>query len=123
MTAAAWEKEAAAADVEYCRKYLAVSGGESIAHAMIRAGMASVAELFVAQLQDYLELGADCRMNTTGTLGLNWQWRVTSDALTPELAEKIRDMTVLYGRYTPEAEEPEDGEDAEDVENVDGEEE
>ena len=90
---------------------------------MIRAGMASVAELFVAQLQDYLELGADCRMNTPGTLGLNWQWRVTSDALTPELAEKIRDMTVLYGRYTPEAEEPEDGEDAEDVENVDGEEE
>lgn len=121
-TAAAWEKEAAAADVEYCRKYLAVSGGESIAHAMIRAGMASVAELFVAQLQDYLELGADCRMNTPGTLGLNWQWRVTSDALTPELAEKIRDMTVLYGRYTPEAEEPEDGEDGEDAENVDGEE-
>ena len=33
---------------------------------MIRGGQSSVADLFIAQMQDYLGLGADSRMNTPG---------------------------------------------------------
>ena len=65
---------------------------------VIRGGMSSVSELFVAQMQDYLGLGAGHRMNVPGTQGGNWQWRLLPGELTPELAEKIRRMTVLYGR-------------------------
>ena len=71
--------------------------------------MSSVAELFVAQMQDYLGLGEGHRMNVPGTQSGNWQWRLLPGELTPELAEKILRMTVLYGRADrPEeqAEEP-----------------
>ena len=65
---------------------------------MIRAGMSSVAELFLAQMQDYLWLGAEARMNTPGTAQGNWRWRLLPGELTPALAEKLRAVTVRYGR-------------------------
>ena len=52
----------------------------------------------VAQMQDYLALGAEARMNTPGTCGGNWQWRMLPDAITPELTEKIATLTALYDR-------------------------
>ena len=77
---------------------------------VIRGGMSSVAELFVAQMQDYLGLGEGHRMNTPGTQSGNWQWRLLPGELTPELAERIRRMTVLYGRTDRPAEPEESAE-------------
>ena len=37
-------------------------------------------------------------MNTPGTLGGNWQWRLLPGQITPELAEKLHEMTRIYGR-------------------------
>ena len=66
---------------------------------MLRGGMGSVAELFISQMQDWLELGACARMNRPGTLGgINWRWRMTPGQASPELAERIFQMTKLYGR-------------------------
>ena len=87
----------------------ALTEAEGFHWGVIRGGMSSVSELFVAQMQDYLGLGAGHRMNIPGTQSGNWQWRLLPGELTPELAEKIRRMTVLYGRADrPEeqAEEP-----------------
>ena len=64
----------------------------------IRGGMGSVARLFVAQMQDYLELGAGCRMNKPSTLGGNWEWRLLSGELTGSLADRIYDAVRIYGR-------------------------
>ena len=115
--AAAWEHDASAEDVEYCRKYLGIKEDDSIARAMIRAGLASVADLFVAQLQDYLELGYESRMNTPGILGGNWQWRVSASALNASLAADIRELSALYGRLPDpvpgEADDADNGETAE----------
>ena len=69
--------------------------------AVLRAGQASVAKLFVAQIQDYLELGKGHRMNTPSTMG-NWSWRLLPGELTSELADKILHLTRLYGRTDPE---------------------
>jgi len=94
-----WAEATSAEDYAYAVEYLAKGENESICHAVIRAGMASVAKLFVVQMQDWLELGEACRMNHPGTVnGKNWRWRLTEDQLTPELAEKIGTMTKLYGR-------------------------
>ena len=60
--------------------------------------MSSVAELFVTQMQDFLGLGEGSRMNTPGTLGGNWMWRMLPGQITPDLTEKIAAMTRLYGR-------------------------
>ena len=50
-------------------------------------------------MQDYLELGAEARMNEPGTLSTkNWSWRVDAAQLTDELAARIARMTKLYER-------------------------
>ena len=98
----AWRDEADKAEVEFAERYLAISDAEGFNWGMIRGGMSSVASMFIAQMQDYLGLGADTRMNTPGTQFGNWRWRLKADALTPELAERLLDMVKTYGRYTAE---------------------
>ena len=60
--------------------------------------MSSTADLFVSQVQDWLELGSEARINTPGTPAGNWQWRLLKGELTPALAKEIKAMTKLYGR-------------------------
>lgn len=71
---------------------------EEIHWDFIRLAMASVADLCVIPLQDYLGIGTEGRINTPSTLGENWKWRMSKGMLEDELAEKIRRMTRLYGR-------------------------
>jgi 4-alpha-glucanotransferase len=49
-------------------------------------------------MQDFLELGAEACMNTPSVTMGNWEWRVTAEQLTPDLAKKIADLTRVYGR-------------------------
>ena len=66
---------------------------------MIRGGMGSVSDLFIAQMQDYLELGAEARMNFPGTLSNNnWTWRAQDGMITDALAHRIRELTRLFDR-------------------------
>ena len=69
----------------------------------MRAGQGSVSALFIAQMQDYLGLGSEARINTPGTADGNWGWRVDAAALTPELADSIRDLTATFARCAPKA--------------------
>ena len=52
----------------------------------------------IVPLQDVLGLGSSARMNTPATLGGNWRWRVREEALAPELAARLGELTALYGR-------------------------
>jgi 4-alpha-glucanotransferase len=40
----------------------------------------------------------DARMNRPATVEGNWEWRMLPDALTPDLARGLREMTEMYGR-------------------------
>lgn len=64
----------------------------------VRLALASVANLCVIPVQDYLGLGSGARINTPSTLGKNWKWRLKPGQLDDRLAEQIRRMTKLYGR-------------------------
>ncbi len=98
-TAAGWFSEAAPADVAKAVAYLGLNERETYHYGLIRAGMGSVAELFITQMQDYLGLGDEARMNTPGSVGHgNWCFRLRPGELTDELALRIRAMTELYGR-------------------------
>ena len=97
-TTAGWFETAPKADVRFAKKYLGVRYNRDGAWAFIRAAMASVANLAVTPMQDFLNLGSEARMNTPSTLGGNWMWRMQEGAASPELAAKIRDVTKLYGR-------------------------
>ena len=82
---------------ELCLRYLGTDGGE-INWDFIRAAQMSVAVISVAQLQDVLGLGSEARMNTPASAEGNWNWRYTEGALTDELAARLRDTTLIYGR-------------------------
>jgi 4-alpha-glucanotransferase len=65
---------------------------------MIRAAMASRANLAIIPMQDVLGLAGEHRMNTPGTSEGNWNWRFSWDSLEPELAERLVRRVKMYGR-------------------------
>lgn len=71
---------------------------EEIHWDFIRLAQASVADLVVIPLQDYLGLGSEARINTPSTLGNNWIWRMKQGEFTPEIRKRCCEMTELYGR-------------------------
>ena len=64
--------------------------------------MASCADTAIFQMQDYLGLGNEARMNFPSTMGENWRWRMREGALTDELAASIVELTQTYGRALAE---------------------
>jgi len=97
-TVAGWLAGIDSADLQKAVDYLGLHKQEGYVWGLLRGGMSSVADLFVAQMQDYLGLDNAARMNTPGLAEGNWQWRMKADALTPALAKKIAAMTRLYDR-------------------------
>lgn len=93
-----WQHSAPPGDVAFARRYLGVEPGGDLTGPMIRAALESVSDTCIIPLQDYLRLGKEARINTPGTFGENWCWRVQKGALTRELAGRIREAAVLYGR-------------------------
>jgi 4-alpha-glucanotransferase len=65
---------------------------------MIRSLMESVAQTVIIPMQDILGLGSEARMNTPGTEGKNWRWRLRSGQLTPATARELYEMADLYER-------------------------
>ncbi len=97
-TLAGWLSKCEKADLKKAAAYLGLNKKEGFVWGVLRGGMSSVASLFVAQMQDYLELGSPARMNTPGSEYGNWQWRMTPDCLTKKLSSRIAKMTALYDR-------------------------
>lgn len=97
-TALGWLDSASRGDVAYAREYLRLNREEGEAWGLLRAVWASVADTAVVQMQDLLGLGSEARMNTPSTVGKNWKWRAPAGFDSPELAQKLRRETELYGR-------------------------
>lgn len=77
----------------------------SVEWGLIRALYASAAERVFVPMQDFLGLGSEARMNTPGTPEGNWQWRFAEKALTPELADRLRQLADDSGRLATTKEE------------------
>ena len=72
---------------------------EGICGGMIRTAYSSVSDLVVIQMQDWLELGSEARMNIPSTIGGgNWAWRMKDGDINDELAKRIRKYAKLYFR-------------------------
>ena len=84
--------------LDYAKQYLHITDDEGFVWGFIRGGMASPAKLFVAQMQDYLELGAEGRINRPGTVGGNWEWRMTEEQLKEAPVKRIKEITARYKR-------------------------
>jgi 4-alpha-glucanotransferase len=82
---------------DFTRAYLGFEH-EPVNWEFIRAVLASVAETAIVPLQDVLGLGSEARMNLPGTVVGNWKWRYKSNALTKDVAERLRSLALLYDR-------------------------
>ena len=61
--------------------------------------MQSKAQLFIMQMQDYLRLGRETRMNEPGRLlQSNWCWRMLPGAANEALSQKIAGLTERSNR-------------------------
>ncbi len=99
VTLGQWFQEAAPDDIQSAVEYLGLNDREGYIWGMIRGAMGSVSKLCIIQMQDYLELTGEGRMNHPGTLTTaNWTWRASEGFATSTLAQKIRAATERYGR-------------------------
>lgn len=78
--------ELSAAELKFINSYCGDFEG------IIRTGMVSRANVFITQMQDWLYLGPESRMNTPGADRGCWEWRLTRIP-DNELANKIRNLT------------------------------
>ena len=58
----------------------------------------SAARLAITPIQDVLGLGTEARMNTPGTSGDNWIWRLRNGELRPDHADRLRRLSRGAGR-------------------------
>ena len=96
-----WYLESSEDDLDraYARRYMNIAEGEDFCKAIIRLGMASKANLFMVQMQDYLQLSGEARMNEPGVLNArNWRWRMLPGAANAALSEEIAALTKTYSR-------------------------
>ncbi len=72
---------------------------------LIKRAMASIADTVIIPAGDYLELSEEGRINTPGTSGSNWQWRMQKDAFSAHEKEVMAGINRTYGRFHQKTEE------------------
>ena len=120
QTLAAWFREISVEDQDFCARYCdawkrgageevsvkAVSTADEADRVLIARFLSSdyVQQLIamtldarpdtaIIPLQDYLEMGAEARINRPSTLGGNWVFRFTKEDFSEALADRIRRLT------------------------------
>lgn len=96
-TARGWYERVSEEDRDFFRRYMD-RDGTNVAWDMIRGAWMSVANLALAPMQDFLNLGNEARMNYPGNPSGNWAWRMQEGAASEELARRIRELNYLYQR-------------------------
>jgi 4-alpha-glucanotransferase len=96
-TTTGWYLNTSLEEKDHLRRYVARDGSD-VAWDMIRLAYASVADMAVVPVQDLLKLNNDARMNYPGKSGGWWTWRYQDSALTDEVADRLAEISELFGR-------------------------
>jgi 4-alpha-glucanotransferase len=99
-TSCGWYANISEKERDFCRRYLARSGSD-ISWDLVRAAWSSVADMALAPMQDFLSLGSDARMNFPSKASGNWTWRMTPQAITKGLVDRLLDTNLVYDRLNP----------------------
>ena len=82
---------------EFCLNYLK-SDGVEIHWDFIQTVWESVADTAIAPMQDLLGLGNEARMNLPASSSGNWYWQCKEGDFSDEIAERLKNLTEIYGR-------------------------
>ena len=100
MTMRQWFDTVGEEAAAYAAEYMDLRSRDEYVRGSVRTAMSCVSDLAVIQMQDVLDLGSEGRMNFPGTLSdSNWTWRVKDGIITPDVANQLRNLTKLYGRF------------------------
>ena len=91
-----WEKEHCD---RYMKGFVGMDYGTEVNWKFIEAAYKSVADYAIVQMQDILGLGSDARMNIPSTLGGNWAWRISKDALNKDISARLKALAINYSRW------------------------
>ncbi len=99
-TVRGWFRDEAGPDeIDRLSQYVGRSvSEEDVAWEMCRLALMTSADTAVLPLQDVLGLGGEARMNLPSQKKGNWLWRLAPKLQTDETADRLRRLTVLYGR-------------------------
>lgn len=97
-----WLDHAKDVTVKHVTSYFRLTENEGLAWGVIRSMMASSANTVIFQMQDFIGLGNEARINEPSTLGKNWRWRIRSECINDWLAELILKSTKTYYRIPNE---------------------
>ena len=98
MTMRQWFEEASEEAVKVAVDYMALTKKEGYVWGTIRTAMSAVSDRAIVQMQDYLNLGGEARMNFPGKPSGNWTWRAKKGYLTGSLAARILELSQRYDR-------------------------
>ena len=96
-TSIGWYNQAPEEEKHHARVY-SKSDGREINWDFIRLGMYSVADQAIFPLQDFMNLGAEHRMNIPGTSSNNWLWRYTQKMLEEVDKSRITELVSQTNR-------------------------
>ncbi|HMT06545.1 MAG TPA: 4-alpha-glucanotransferase [Pyrinomonadaceae bacterium] len=96
-TSAGWYTSADKNAKKHAKQYLR-SNMKEPHWELIRASLSSVADVAIIPAQDLLGLDSEYRMNTPATELGNWEWRLKDDELTPNIIERLNELTKEFGR-------------------------
>ena len=100
-TTKGWYEKASEHERDFVRRYCKTDGHE-INWDLIKLALQSTANIAILPFQDVLSLNSDGRMNFPGTVDGNWEWRFSWEQINPGLAERLYELTALYGRCISE---------------------
>lgn len=98
-----WICQSSSEQVNYAMDYLGASSIYTLGDCFIKGAFGSVSSRAIVPMQDWLKIGCGSRINTPGTAGKNWQWRIKEYQLTDNLKDKILSYTKIYKRYQEES--------------------
>lgn len=79
-------------------EYIGDCTEETVAPALIRLGMESVADICITPMQDVLNLPGAARMNVPSVERGNWEWRMPKGSFTKRMRKDLKNLTRITGR-------------------------
>ena len=102
-TMAGWLSQAAPEELDLIGQYLDGPGHscykKDLCRRLVQLAISSTAKFAVIPLQDIHGLGSEARMNMPSTSdGTNWVWRMAENMTGEDIAQWLRQLSLLYGR-------------------------
>lgn len=86
-------------ELQYIADYLGAAHQNEVVDKVFRAAYSSVASVAVFQMQDVLGLDNRARMNTPGTVGGNWKWRMKQGQFGESEINYLSKLVDVFGRF------------------------